>query len=138
MVTIWTIKMAPGAVWTLPATDPRCHRRLFFFNGTSIESYGQSIAAKSALTLDPSADAELRNGEATAEFLLLQGIPIGEPVAQYGPFVMNTNEEIHEAFADYRATGFGGWPWPDNDPTHPRDASRFARHADGRREEASD
>ena len=31
MVVIWTIKMAPGAVWTLPATDPRCSRRLSFF-----------------------------------------------------------------------------------------------------------
>ena len=135
-VMIWTIKMAPGAVWILPATGPRCNRRLFFFSGTSIETCGQSIAAKSALTLDPSVDTELRNGASTSEFLLLQGIPIGEPVAQYGPFVMNTKEEIHQAFADYRATGFGGWPWPDDAPTHARDTDRFARHADGRMEKA--
>ena len=58
--------------------------------------------------------------------------PIGEPVAQYGPFVMNTREQLEQAFADYRRTQFGGWPFPANDPVFPRDAGRFAKHADGR------
>jgi redox-sensitive bicupin YhaK (pirin superfamily) len=39
----------------------------------------------------------------TALFILLAGRPIGEPVAQYGPFVMNTREEIEQAIADYRS-----------------------------------
>ena len=69
-----------------------------------------------------------------AEALVLQGRPIGEPVAQYGPFVMNDEAGIEQAFADYRRTGFGGWPWPTDDPVHPREAGRFARHADGRLE----
>ena len=34
--------------------------------------------------------------------------------------------------ADYRRTQFGGWPWPDPAPVHPRDESRFARHPGGR------
>jgi len=38
-----------------------------------------------------------------ARFILLAGKPIGEPVAQYGPFVMNTREEIEQAIADYRS-----------------------------------
>ena len=49
---------------------------------------------------------------------MLQGRPIGQPVAQYGPFVMNEEDEIAEAFADYRRTGFGGWPWASDDPVH--------------------
>lgn len=135
-VVVWTIKMAPGAVWTLPATDAGCSRRLFFFRGTSVDTCGQSVPAGSALTLDAGAEVELRNGGEESEFLLLQGMPIGETVAQHGPFVMNTEQEIHEAFADYRSTGFGGWPWPDDAPTHPRESARFARHADGRMEQA--
>jgi hypothetical protein len=66
--------------------------------------------------------------------LLLQGRPIGEPVVQYGPFVMNTREEIRQAFADYQQTQFGGWPWPSPDPVHARDAGRFARRSDGKTE----
>ncbi len=62
---------------------------------------------------------------------MLQGRPIGEPVEQEGPFVMNDRVGIGQAFADYRATGFGGWPWPSDDPVHPRDAGRFARRPDG-------
>ncbi len=138
MVVIWTVKMAGGAAWTLPATDARCNRRLFFFNGASAEIGGQSVAANHAVTLRADADVELRNGEGEAEFLLLEGVPIGEPTAQYGPFVMNTDQEIQQAFADYQNTRFGGWPWPDDAPTHPRSSSRFARHADGRIEEAGD
>ncbi len=133
-VVIWTLKMAPGATWTLPQSDPGCNRRLYFFKGDTVETCGQSIDAGTAMTLQADADIELKNGPREAEFLLLEGRPVGEPVAQYGPFVMNTTEEIHQAMADYQKTGFGGWPWPDDAPTHAGNAEPFARYPDGRKE----
>jgi hypothetical protein len=45
---------------------------------------------------------------------------------------MNTEQEIRQAFIDYRATQFGGWPWASPDPVHARGQGRFARHVGGR------
>ncbi|MBN2628684.1 MAG: pirin family protein, partial [Spirochaetales bacterium] len=70
-----------------------------------------------------------------ASLLLLQGRPIGEPVVSHGPFVMNTADEIREAYGDFQKTRFGGWPWERDDNVHDRDKGRFARYADGRNEE---
>ncbi len=134
-VAIWTLKMAPGARWTLPAAaGVGTRRQLYFFKGRQVTVGGQSIDAHAAIELRAGVEVELVNGPETSEFLVLQGRPIGEPVAQYGPFVMNTRAEIEQAFADYQRTQFGGWPWDDNAPVHGRAPTRFAKHADGREE----
>jgi quercetin 2,3-dioxygenase len=131
-VVIWTIKMAPEATWTLPAAGSGLNRRLFYFRGGEVTVAGGDVAVGNAITLTSSADIDLVNQSEETEFLLLQGRPIGEPVAQYGPFVMNNRDELQQAFEDYQRTAFGGWPWPNHDPTHPRENTRFARYPDGR------
>jgi quercetin 2,3-dioxygenase len=130
-VAIWTLKMQPGATWTLPPAAAGTHRTLYFFRGSTLTALGRKIPAYHALELRGDAAVPLENGPDEGELLLLQGRPIGEPVTSYGPFVMNTRTEIHQAIADYQRTQFGGWPWPSDDPVHPRDEKRFARHADG-------
>jgi redox-sensitive bicupin YhaK (pirin superfamily) len=135
-VAIWTIKLAPRAHWTLPSAAPGTNRTLFFFRGSDIEVGGRAVPPRHSVALRPDAEVALVNGADESELLLLQGQPIGEPVVQYGPFVMNTEGEIQQAMIDYRRTQFGGWPWPSDDPVHPREQGRFARHADGRIERA--
>jgi redox-sensitive bicupin YhaK (pirin superfamily) len=133
-VAIWTIKLAPGARWTLPAAARGSNRTLYFFRGSALQVGGRDIPAYHGVELRPEATPLLENGPEESELLLLQGRPIAEPVAQYGPFVMNSRAEIQQAFNDYQRTQFGGWPWPSDDPVHPREEGRFARHADGKLE----
>ncbi len=135
-VAIFTGKLQPGAAWTLPAAKPGTNRVLYFFAGTKLDLGGTRISRGTGALLVPGVEVPLSNGEGEAEFLLLQGRPIGEPVAQHGPFVMNTRAEIAQAFSDYQRTQFGGWPFKRDDPVHPREQPRFARHGDGRVEEA--
>jgi redox-sensitive bicupin YhaK (pirin superfamily) len=132
-LAIWTLKMEPGARWTLPAASGHGTRRmLYFFEGSALTIAGQAVPPGSAIELAANQAVELAGGPEVTELLVLQGRPIGEPVVQYGPFVMNTKAEVQQAYADYRATEFGGWPWPASDPVHPREQGRFAQHVDGR------
>lgn len=127
--------MDPQANWTLPRARSQLNRALYFFSGSTIRVGGETVRAGSCVDLVADQNVPLENGDREGELLLLQGRPIGEPVAQYGPFVMNTQQEIQQAFADYRRTQFGRWPWKSNAPVHPRTQGRFAKHADGRVEE---
>jgi len=132
-VAIWCIRMATGATWTLPAAAAASTKRTaFFFEGPSLRVGGALVKQHAALDLRGDLPVSLEAGDAACELLLLQGRPIGEPVVQYGPFVMNTRHEIQQAMADYQRTQFGGWPWKSDDPVHPREEGRFARHADGK------
>jgi quercetin 2,3-dioxygenase len=133
-VAVWNIKMEPGAKWTLPKTLTGINRTLYFYQGDVLTIAGKPVPHYNAAEVQADVDLVLENGSKNAGILLLQGRPIAEPVMQYGPFVMNTKEEINQAFEDYNRTRFGGWPWPKYDQVHPRSRGRFARHADGREE----
>ncbi len=130
-VAIWSVRMEPGATWTLPAAAPRSNRRLYFFRGTGLAIGGRAIPAAHHVDLRADAAVRLEAGADEVELLVLQGRPIGEPVFQYGPFVMNTREEVVQTIHEYQRTGFGGWPWDDDAPVHPREEGRLARYPDG-------
>ncbi len=130
-VVIWSARMAANARHTLPPA-PGTNRMLYFFAGKSVTIDGRTYPARVGIRLAPDQPVTFENGDEPAEWLLLQGRPIGEPVVAHGPFVMNTADEIRATFADYQRTRFGGWPWPSNEPVHPRDKGRFARHPDGK------
>ncbi len=125
-VEIWHVKLDPNGAWTLPAPAPGAHRVLYFFEGDELLVGGESLASDHAAVLDPEIEVEIRASAGEAECLILSGRPIGEPVAQHGPFVMNDRAGIEQAFRDYQATGFGGWPWPADDPVHGPSPERFA------------
>jgi redox-sensitive bicupin YhaK (pirin superfamily) len=133
-VGVYTVEMEPGAVWSLPKTSPEAKRSIFFYKGDNIEVEGQTINSNHIIELLAGEDIMIKNGDSSAHFLILEGKPIGEPVAQPGPFVMNTPEEIRQAMQDYGKTQFGGWPWDETEVVHSRDRGRFALHSNGKEE----
>jgi redox-sensitive bicupin YhaK (pirin superfamily) len=134
-VAIWNIRLEEGATFTVPKTVAGINRTLYIYQGDELKVADRAIATYHAAEVRPEQDVVLRNGKGEARVLLLQGRPINEPVVQHGPFVMNTREEIQQAFQDYQRTQFGGWPWDRRDPVHDRERGRFARHSDGRIED---
>jgi len=131
-VWVFVVKLHDGGSFTIPASKGEVGRMLYFFEGEEIEVAGERIPQRTGLQVDSRKDVSLRSVRGVAEVLVLQGKPIGEPVVQYGPFVMNSREDIVRTFEEYRRTEFGGWPWPRNDMVHGPIPERFAKFPDGR------
>ena len=88
-------------------------------NAAFIDPHDGSIVAQlHAATID---DVEVVAGDSGARVLIVAGKPLGEPVARHGPFVMNTRDEVVQAFEDYQAGRLGVIPAahanPHNTPT---------------------
>lgn len=130
-VGIWLIKMEADAQWIVPLASAEVNRSLYFYKGSQITVAGIPVSPYHSLELLADGSVIIDNGDSDAYLLLLQAMPINEPIMQHGPFVMNTAAEIHQAIVDYRQTQFGGWPWPRYDNVHPREKGRFAKYADG-------
>ena len=135
-IGIWHVSMDAGATWVVPTAGPETARVLYFYEGDELVVDGVALEGGTGAVLDADLAVTLTAGAGGAEIMVLQGRPIAEPVAQYGPFVMNDEAGICQAMIDYQRTGFGGWPWPADDPVHPREQARFARYPDGRTETA--
>lgn len=123
-VAVWHVRVSAGGSWELPAANDGVHRVLYLFDGQELLADDDMIPANTGAVLDPSRSLLLRASGDT-ECLILQGRPLGEPIARQGPFVMNTESELRQAFVDYQTTHFGGWPWPTDDPVHGPENKRF-------------
>ena len=131
---IWLIKIEANGSWTIPPASFEVNRSLYFYKGSEINVAGIDIKPYHSVELLADQSVVIKNGNSDAFCLILQGRPINEPIVQHGPFVMNSALEIQQAFADFRTTRFGGWPWTRYDNIHRRETGRFAVYSDGRKE----
>ena len=74
---------------------------IYIFEGAASLA-GTALPQHSLAVLSPGEELEIAAGEPGARFILVAGLPLNEPVVQYGPFVMTTRQQIEQAFADYR------------------------------------
>lgn len=128
-VGIWGIHLEPHASFILPSISSTLNRHLYLYDGGSITIDDTVIESKKSILLVGDQDIKVIANDKECYLLLLEGEPIGEPVVNMGPFVMNSKEEIQEAYRDYRETQFGGWPYDRRDPVNPKDSGRFAKES---------
>ncbi|HVS25077.1 MAG TPA: pirin family protein [Gammaproteobacteria bacterium] len=95
--------LEPSASYT--ATLPEGHNAFaYVYQGDAkVGATGTDIKAQEMALLSRGASLPVTAGDKGARLIVVAGRPLNEPVARYGPFVMNTAEEIHQAFADYQA-----------------------------------
>ena len=130
-LALWLLHLEPGADIALPpALLTQTLRTLYVFDGGEGLHIGMHpVASQHVARVDAAQPLPLANhGQTVVQLLLMQGVPLGEPVAAGGPFVMNTEQELHQARVDYGRTRFGGWPWPSTAPTLGHSLQRFAQY----------
>lgn len=130
-VAIWNITIKKNQTLILPIAEKNVSRNLYFYEGDVLQVEDQKITPNHGASLTATENVTLRSGKLDCHILVLQGKPIKEPVATYGPFVMNTQDEIQKVMQNFRITQFGGWPWRHPDNVHPREKGRFAKYPDG-------
>lgn len=126
-VGVFHLKIEEGGTLELDPAEGK--RSLYMVEGSECNVGGTKVKRGVHATFietDATANITIDCQSSTCEFLVLQGVPIPEPVVQHGPFVMNSREEIMQTFEDYQRTHFGGWPWERSDMVFPRTKGRFA------------
>lgn len=81
---------------------PASHNAFVYVYRGEIRVAGSVVAKRTMAILSNESDSVAIAAEAPARFILVAGKPLGEPIAQHGPFVMNTMEQIEQTFRDYR------------------------------------
>jgi len=98
------VQLAPGIDWTLPT--PEGHTVVaYVFEGEAVFS-DETISSVMMIKYEDGDHIQVKTENSPVRFMLMAGAPFKEPIVPYGPFVMNTEEEIHQALADLRAGTF--------------------------------
>jgi redox-sensitive bicupin YhaK (pirin superfamily) len=105
-LNVWDVQLHAGKQTSLPA--PEGHTTaIALLRGTLRVNDSRDVAAPSVIVFDRAGEAIRVSAHDEATFLVLTGVPIDEPIAGYGPFVMNTRDEIVAAIEDVQQGRFG-------------------------------
>ncbi|MEO8809151.1 MAG: pirin family protein [Rhodanobacter sp.] len=99
------VTLQPGARVTLDLPAGH-HGFAYVFDGASALVGGEALQRSELGVLSDGEQLQLAGGDTPSRLLIVAGRPLQEPVVRYGPFVMNTQAQIHEAIADFRAGKF--------------------------------
>ncbi|MDB5507818.1 MAG: Pirin domain protein [Hyphomicrobiales bacterium] len=104
-LNVWDVTLDAGA--DLELAVPSDHRVMVALLSGSAAVAGTMVSGASLLTFETAGDVVALRAESASKLLVLTGVPLNEPIAHYGPFVMNTEAEIHESIEAFRRGEMG-------------------------------
>jgi len=105
-VDLWDVRLKQGGV--APLTLPEGHTVAVVVLKGAVKVNGDTVAREAQFVLFDRTGGDITlEADGDASLLILSGEPIDEPVVMYGPFVMNTEDEIRQAITDFRSGRFG-------------------------------
>lgn len=104
-MNVWDVRLPAGQTASLPQPDG--WTTLLLVQAGTVQVNGREVTEGRLVTLSREGSGLMLEAAADARVLLMAGEPIDEPIAGYGPFVMNTREEIQQAILDFNSGRFG-------------------------------
>lgn len=130
-VRILRIEMAPGAEVTVDPTTSAANRNVYMISGEKVDVCGTEIGPDMRAKVTSDIEMVIRNGAGTSVVWVLEGEPIGQRMASFGPVTLATVKEVRAALDDIRKNEFSEWPFDVIDKVHAQDEGRFIRYPDG-------
>ena len=130
-VRIMKAVLQPGASFSLDALPGGVDRNVYFVSGKDAVMDGTRIKPNLRFKTVRETSINIVNGEEKSEFWILEGRPIGEKQAAFGPVILKDLDEVRSSMYEIRVNEFKEWPWGVMDVTNPLDMGRELHRPDG-------
>ena len=130
-VRIMKVIISPGTTFSLDALTDGVDRNVYFVSGQNAKMDGTDAKPNLRYKMKRMTDLEIVNGQEESEFWILEGKPIGEKQAAFGPVILKDLDEVRASMDEIRIKEFQEWPWGLMDVTNPIDMGRELHRADG-------
>jgi len=131
-VRIMKIVLQPGASFTLEPLADSIDRNLYYVSGKTATMEGTKITPWLRYKMKRCTPVNIVNGPEESEFWILEGKPIGEKQASFGPVILKDLDEVRSSMDEIRIKEFQEWPWGLMDVTNPIDMGRELHRKDGK------
>lgn len=129
-VRILRIELEPGASLSFEPASEGIVRNVYQTEGKGSKMDGVEIREGTRLKIKPNSGFTMEAGKEPAFFWLLEGKPIDQKMAQFGPVILENLDDVREAMDDIRKNEFQIWQWGVMDVTNPLDMGRELHRSD--------
>ncbi len=131
-VRILRASMGPKGKFTLDPAAEGANRNIYIVSGNGVRICGSDVPNETRVKMDGSMTVDIENGDSDSVVWVLEGVPIGQKMATFGPVTLRDTKEVRAALDDIRKNEFVEWPWKFIDQAQPLGTERFIRYPDGR------